>query len=418
MTDELQQPRRKNPVKRTRQPVLPPQGRSRVALGLTAAASRGSFELQHCEDCGFVLYPPREMCAGCLSSNLRWKPLDGKAELLAETLLLHSHDVYFRGHLPWRLGLVRLAAGPSAVVHLHGDVASPNPDSDKRVRVQTRLDKAGRGVLVAVPEKEVPHMSDDAQLREMSADPKLRRALVTDGKSPVGQAMARALVDAGATRVWVGIAEPWKKVDGFDALADLPEVTVVPLDVTEERSVREQARSLGGRIDILINTSQIHRTETVSSRLGVDVARMEMDVNYFGLLRLAQEFGAAMKGRGADGINSAVAWVNILSVFALSNYPQHGTYSASQAAAHSLSQAMRADFRGSTVRVLNAYPGPIDEEWNQLIPPPKVAPERLARDVINALRQGLEDIYPGDVAQEYLERYMENPKILELELTQ
>ena len=125
-----------------------------------------------------------------------------------------------------------------------------------------------------------------------------------------------------------------------------------------------------------------------------------------------------MKGRGADGINSAVAWVNILSVFALSNYPQHGTYSASQAAAHSLSQAMRADFRGSTVRILNAYPGPIDEEWNQLIPPPKVAPERLARDVINALRQGLEDIYPGDVAQEYLERYMENPKILELELTQ
>ena len=34
-------PKRKNPLRRTRQPTLPPAARSRVALGLTAAAARG-----------------------------------------------------------------------------------------------------------------------------------------------------------------------------------------------------------------------------------------------------------------------------------------------------------------------------------------------------------------------------------------
>jgi short-subunit dehydrogenase len=145
---------------------------------------------------------------------------------------------------------------------------------------------------------------------------------------------------------------------------------------------------------------------------------MEMEVNYFGLLRLAQEFGPAMKSRGADGQNSAVAWVNILSVFALSNFAPHGTFSASKAAAYSLSQCLRAEFKPFAVRVLNVFPGPVDDEWNQLIPPPKITPQRLARDVIHALRDGVEDIYPGDVAKEWLGRWRENPKILERELTE
>ena len=414
MTERLTRPKRKNPVVRTRQPVLPPWGRSRVALGLTAAAARGVFSLQCCDECGRVQYPPREMCDGCLSIELTWTEQGGAGELLSETVLQHSHDLFFRERLPWRLGLVRLDAGPSVVAHIHGDVGEPGV----RVRVGARLDRAGRGVLIAFPDHEVANMSDDRQLREMTCDPKFRRALVTDGKSPVGQAMVRALVDAGASRVWVGYAEPWKDVPGFRELDEIDEVTLIALDVTDQRSVKDKAGSIGGRVDILINTAEVHRAHSISSRAGTDVAKLEMEVNYFGLLRLAQEFGAAMKSRGADGQNSAVAWVNILSVFALSNYPEHGTYSASKVAAYSLSQAMRADFKPCAVRVVNVFPGPIEEDWNQLIPPPKVAPERLARDTIRALKDGVEDVYPGDVAQEILERWLEDPKVLERELTE
>ena len=142
-----------------------------------------------------------------------------------------------------------------------------------------------------------------------------------------------------------------------------------------------------------------------------------MDVNYFGLLRLAQEFGPAMRGRGADGLTSATAWVNVLSIYALANFPSHGTFSASKAAAHSLSQCLRAEMRPAGVRVINVFPGPLDDEWNQLLPPPKVAPAALATAVVKALREGVEDVYPGDVAQEWLARWRDNPKALEKELS-
>jgi short-subunit dehydrogenase len=123
-----------------------------------------------------------------------------------------------------------------------------------------------------------------------------------------------------------------------------------------------------------------------------------------------------MRARGADGQSSAVAWVNLLSIFALSNFPSHGTFSASKAAALSLSQCLRAEMRPGGVRVINVFPGPIDDEWNQLLPPPKLAPDALARAMVGALRDGVEDVYPGDVAQEWLVRFKESPKVLEREL--
>jgi NAD(P)-dependent dehydrogenase (short-subunit alcohol dehydrogenase family)/uncharacterized OB-fold protein len=413
MTQALTRPRRKNPVLRTRLPTLPPGARSRIALGLTAAAAEGRFALQVCRDCGAVQYPPREACQACLSIRLDWRAQDGAGELLADTVLHHSNDLFFRERLPWRLGLVRLDAGPAVVAHLHGDV----PPAPARVRVTARLDRAGQAVLVALPGKETPNMADDRNLREFTCDPKFRKILVTDGKTAVGQALVKALAAAGADLIWVGNTEPWKKFAGFEALAGLPQVTLLPLDVTDSKSVREIAAEIGGKVDILVNNAEYHRAFGIGNRPGVETARAEMDVNYFGLLRLAQEFGPAMRSRGADGQSSAVAWVNLLSIYALANFPPHGTFSASKAAAHSLAQCLRAEMRPAGVRVVNVFPGPIDDEWNQLVLPPKVAPEALARAVVSALRDGVEDVYPGDVAQEWLERWRENPKALERELS-
>ena len=169
-------------------------------------------------------------------------------------------------------------------------------------------------------------------------------------------------------------------------------------------------------MDILINNAEVHRTEGIASRGGAELARREMEVNYLGLLRLAQAFGPAMRSRGADGGASATAWVNVLSVYALSNYPPHGTYSASKAAALSLSQCLRAEMQDAGIRVMNVFPGPVDEEWNQPLPPPKLAPERLAREIVQGLRDGVEDVFPGDVAREWLERWRDDPKVLEREL--
>jgi NAD(P)-dependent dehydrogenase (short-subunit alcohol dehydrogenase family)/uncharacterized OB-fold protein len=412
MTMPLMKPKRKNPVLRTRQMNLPPWARGRVAQGMTAAAAEGRFELQVCKDCSTVQYPPREACHQCLSPRLQWKAQSGEGELLASTTLHHSNDLFFRERLPWRLGLVRLDAGPSIMVHLHGEVG----EAPTRVHVGARLDRAGQAVLIGFPPDGSEHMADDPMLREMTSDPKFRKVLVTDGKSAVGQAIVQALVKAGAEIVWVGHAEPWKKLPGFEDITRLPQVTLVPLDLTNGKSVAELAGEIGGKVDIVINNAEVHRAFGISGRRGTDVARAEMDINYFGLLRLAQEFGPALRGRSADGVTHAAAWVNLLSIYALSNFPPHGTFSASKAAALSLAQCLRAEMRPAGIRVVNLFPGPIDDEWNQNLPPPKVAPAALASAIVKALKEGIEDVYPGDVAQEWLERWRDNPKVLEREL--
>jgi NAD(P)-dependent dehydrogenase (short-subunit alcohol dehydrogenase family)/uncharacterized OB-fold protein len=438
MTMPLMKPGRKNPVMRTQQMNLPPGARGRVALGLTAAAAEGRFELQVCQDCAAVQYPPREACHCCLSARLAWRAQSGAGTLLGVTTLHHSNDPFFRERLPWRLGMVQLDAGPSVMVHLHGEVPDPasrghvlaptthgdvpgplgvaSTNEPVRVTVGARLDRAGQAVLIGFPPHGSDHMADDKMLREMTSDPKFRKVLVTDGKTAVGQAIVRALVKAGADIVWVGHAEPWKKLPGLDDLTALPQVTLVPLDLTNGRSVTELAGEIGGKVDIVVNNAELHRGFGIAARRGTDVAKAEMDINYFGLLRLAQEFGPALKGRSADGVTHACAWVNLLSIYALSNYPPHGTFSASKAAALSLAQCLRAEMRPAGIRVINLLPGPIDDEWNQNLPPPKVAPSGIASAIVKALRDGVEDVYPGDVAQEWLERWRDNPKVLEREL--
>lgn len=413
MSMPLMRPGRKNPILRTPLPTLPPTERSRVAQGLTAAAALGRFELPACTDCGTVQYPPQECCRQCLSPRLRWQVQSGQGVLLSWTELRHSNDLFFRERLPWRLGWIKLDTGPTLMAHVHGDVPAPPAP----VRVQARLDRSGQAVLIAVPPTETPHMADDPQLREMTCDPRYRKVLVTDGKSAVGQAMIDALLKAGADLVWAGFTEPWKKPLGFDRISSLDTVTPVPLDLSDERSVRELAGELGGKVDIVVNNAEVHRTHGIAGRTGTDAARAEMEINYFGLLRLAQSLGPALRARGSDGPAGACAWVNLLSIYALANFPPHGTFSASKAAARSLSQNLRADMRKGGIRVINLYPGPIDDEWNQLLPPPKLAPVALATALVRALKDGVEDVYPGDVAQEWLERWREDPKVLERELS-
>src|SRR5256885_3665552 len=233
-------------------------------------------------------------------------------------------------------------------------------------------------------------MAESRQFRKFTCDPKFRKVFLTDGKAATGQALVKAFAAAGAELIWVGHAEPWKDFAGFDELKALKPVTLLPLDVTDSKNVGELAAEMGGKVDILINNAEHHRAFGIGNRAGVETARAEMDVNYFGLLRLAQEFGPAMRARGADGLASAAAWVNVLSIYALANFPPHGTFSASKAAAHSLAQCLRAEMRPAGVRVVNVFPAPIDDEWNQLLPPPKVAAAGLAGAILGAPPDGLQ----------------------------
>jgi uncharacterized OB-fold protein len=167
---DLTRPEPARPALRDSGAQRPPAQRSRAALGLTAAAARGRFELQVCAGCGTVQYPPREACHRCLAVELLWRPQSGAGELLCETVLHHSFEPYFRDRLPWRLGMVRLDCGPTVIVHLPGSV----PAAPCRVRIVARLDRSDRAALIAVPaahdgSEEAADMANDPHLQDLIA---------------------------------------------------------------------------------------------------------------------------------------------------------------------------------------------------------------------------------------------------------
>lgn len=412
MTEELLRPPRKDPQKRTLSPTRPPEARSRASLGLSAAAAEGRFALQVCSECSTVQYPPRDACSNCIGSDLLWQDIKPTGQLLAETVIQTSSKLYFRERAPWRMGSVKLDAGPVVLCHIHSDC-----EKNSQITLLNRLDASGQGVLLAIPTTRTENMQDDPQLRALSADPKHRRILITDAWNPNTPTLAKALLEAGAATIFVGESESWRPHPNRDALSAVDNLEVLPLDVTDTASVEKLAGEIGGKTDILVNNARFMRPGGVLDRGDTGFAKNEMDVNYLGLMRLAQAFGPAMMGRTADGVNAAVAWVNILSVNALSNSPDYGCFSASNAAAYSLSQSLRGEFRAAGLRVMNVFVGPTDDAWYQPLPPPKVLPAAVARSVVSGLQAGLEDVWCGDIAKDVRDRWRQDAKVLEREMT-
>jgi NAD(P)-dependent dehydrogenase (short-subunit alcohol dehydrogenase family)/uncharacterized OB-fold protein len=400
------------------EPVLPPRTRSRVALGLTSAAAVGRFELQECRVCHAVQYPPREVCHRCLSSSLDWKPQSGVGELISETRLLHSHHEFFRHRVPIRLGLVRLESGPTAVAYLHSSVGK----APARVKVAARLDKAGLGVLVAHTGESGTARSagredgkpEDRHLEEMSNDPRGRKVLVSDGTTALGAALIQRLVDAGAAVVWAGqgagaaatkddgdppIEHRGARVEPPAEFARAGAVQPLALNLASDESVIHAAGSIGSQVDIVINNADV-----------MGSAREQMEAHYFSLVRLSKAFGPPMR------VGGAMAWVNVLSMYALSSLPALEDFSASMAAAYSCSQSLRADLSSAGVRVVNIFPGPIEGARFSATPVPRLTAAALAGAIVASLQDGVEDVYPGDVAQEWFTRWRADPKVLEREI--
>lgn len=109
------------------------------------AGDDGTLALQRCGECAEVSYPPRELCGACLADALEWAPVDTAGRLLATIDVHHSLEPYYAARLPWRVGSVQLACGPTVIAHLAPEIDAPGTT----VQVVTVTDPAGNRVLVA-----------------------------------------------------------------------------------------------------------------------------------------------------------------------------------------------------------------------------------------------------------------------------
>jgi NAD(P)-dependent dehydrogenase (short-subunit alcohol dehydrogenase family) len=389
-------PKKRNPLAPLRAPKPLPAARSRAALGLAASAAEGRFRLQVCEECGAVQYPPRELCVACLGA-LAWRDVEPSGTLIATTTTRISSELWFRERPPWPSGIVELACGPKLVAHLHPDCAVGDP-----VKLALKLDPAGRGAVYAAPDKA---REDEAARRAFTADPRQRNALVVDGRASTAPALTRALKQAGAARIYVGLSERWRPAPLFE------DCEIVALDVSDPKSPDDLAALMGDKIDILINNCDHFHPDAKDAASD----RLAFEIHALGAMRLAAAFGPVMRARTDEAGRSSAAFVSIVSALALSGSREHGAYAASQAALRSINQSLRAQSRASGLRVVDVLTGPIDDDWRQAIRPPKVAPAALAAAIVAALRDGLEEVVVGDVAKEIHAKWAEDPRLFRQE---
>lgn len=365
---------------------------------MSARAAQGRFVLQFCTDCFQATYPPRDVCPQCWG-DLVWQDCSPGAQILCETNIRASTDLFFRDHLPWRMGKVQLDEGPVALVHLHRDL---NPTDRTEIRIM--LDRGGNAALFALPTHQGFDMADP-QLQEFVVPCAGKTILVTDARSALGDAVVRALQAAGAGLIVAGMNPPERAADQTNSTLALNGVQQVQLDITDPVSLSEALSRIGGPLDIVINTARYVRSAGVSQNGNIVEQRRAFEISALGLSRLAAACAPMLAGRPAG------AFVDVISSDALVGAAHNAAHSAAEAARLSLVQSFRHEMRGCGVRVLSVFTGPVDDEHHQSVAPPKVAPSRLANDIIDALQSGREQTCTGDIATDAMERWLADPAL-------
>jgi short-subunit dehydrogenase len=105
--------------------------------------------------------------------------------------------------------------------------------------------------------------------------------------------------------------------------------------------------------------------------------------------------------------------VNVLSLLSLASTPPMTGYSASKAAAHSLTQALRPVLATRGITVHGVYPGGIDTDMLAGVDAAKTAPAVVADGILRGLAAGQEDIFPDPNSQAMAQVWWTDPKAFE-----
>ena len=229
-----------------------------------------------------------------------------------------------------------------------------------------------------------------------------KTVLLSGASGGIGRELVRAFLGAGAAEV---IAASRTPDDASDS-----RVRAHVLDVTDDASVAAAAATFAERVDILVNCAGANANSRIFLPPALEGAREEMDVNYFGLLRMVRAFAPAMQRRRQGAI------VNMLSMVSLVNVPRMATYCASKAAAYSLTQAIRAELMPYGIHVCTMLPSATDTPMSAHLSIPKLKPATVADAVIAAIRDGIEDAHEGLIHEEIYQGLRTDPKSIERQM--
>ncbi|MCU0311894.1 MAG: glucose 1-dehydrogenase [Acidimicrobiales bacterium] len=186
-----------------------------------------------------------------------------------------------------------------------------------------------------------------------------RVALVTGAARGMGEAIARRLVDEGASVVLTDVLVEL----GRTLAGELgPRVRFVEHDVSDETgwaAAVETAEQTFGSLDVVVNNAGVFWRRALEDE-SADGLRRAFEVNTLGpFLGMTAALPALRRAGGG-------AVVNVVSLASMHGYAWQGAYGASKWALRGLTRVAAQEFGPEGIRVNAVMPGPIETD---MLPP-------------------------------------------------
>lgn len=232
----------------------------------------------------------------------------------------------------------------------------------------------------------------------MSYDITSKNVLITGANRGIGKTLVESFIANGVAKVYAAV----RKVDSVSTLVEQYGDKIIPiqLDLLDPQSIHAAAQTAHD-VQIVINNAGGFKAATPLDGDAIASLDFLMDVNVYGLIRMAQAFAPVLKANGGG------VFAQLNSVVSLKTFPNFTTYSASKAAAYSVTQALRELLREQGTIVLSVHPGPIatdmgdDAGLTEIAEPPTL----VADGIINALKSGEFHVFPDSMAKQIGEAY-------------
>ncbi len=217
--------------------------------------------------------------------------------------------------------------------------------------------------------------------------------LITGANRGIGRAILEGAIQQGAKKVYAAVRQLDRATTLLDEFGD--RVVPVYIDMQDAKSIRDLA-AIATDVEVLINNAGVLTTEGPLSDVAVQSLQHEINTNVFGLIHLAQAFAPVLKANGGGVL------IQVNSLVSLRAYAGFATYSASKAAAYSITQSLRDVLATQGTRVISVHPGPIATDMGKAAGLDAIAePPSLVADTIwDAMRAGRVHAYPDTMAKQ------------------